>query len=158
MTIPDDSETDIVQGDSEHMPADAENIDWLLQKLVCNVDINDGLEIGITLQVSGMLVSGSLTGGKEYYKEFTRFHSGCFSDPSVSSKVAADFGSHAGIFENDPASITDDFFLPQFIHLKNAKFINTSGRPISSNSGILWRGKISSVDGFFLGVLAVGET
>lgn len=48
---------------------DAAPLDWFLQSLV-NMANTDSLQIGITLQVSGLLVSGVLVGGKAYFEGF----------------------------------------------------------------------------------------
>lgn len=42
----------------------------------------------------------------------------------------------------------------KYIHLKDARIITTTGKmPSSGSEGMLWRGKISDVEGFCLGVL-----
>ncbi|OZI33277.1 gas vesicle protein [Bordetella genomosp. 1] len=42
--------------------------------------------------------------------------------------------------------------LPNYIHLSDAQFFTTEGRPISQQP-VLWRGRLSEVDGFVLGNL-----
>ena len=42
---------------------------------------------------------------------------------------------------------------PSFIHLRSAKIYAAGQRPLPT-TGMLWRGKISSVDGFTIGVLS----
>ncbi len=40
---------------------------------------------------------------------------------------------------------------PNVIHLKNAIWLYPNGKAIPENRGVLWRGKLSAVDGFCLG-------
>ncbi|EHF5019428.1 hypothetical protein AA629_004500, partial [Enterobacter hormaechei] len=42
--------------------------DWFLQMLVGMA--NDGMGIGLSLNVGGLIISGTLCGGKEYFYEF----------------------------------------------------------------------------------------
>ena len=59
------------------LPPDAQQ-DWLLQSLVNMANVSE-LEIGITLQVSGLLVSGILVGGKKYFEGFAEDFAGAFA-------------------------------------------------------------------------------
>lgn len=138
------------------MPNDSE-ADWLLRNLVKIVDSNDGLTIGITLQVSGMLVSGSLIGGKHYFMGFSQVISSGFGDIEVSASVREAFGKYAEIYEVK-GDDDDEYIPPNYIHLRDARFFNTSGNPIPGNMGVWWRGRISEVGGFILGILGAEES
>ncbi|MGP4073019.1 gas vesicle accessory protein GvpU [Piscibacillus sp. B03] len=41
----------------------------------------------------------------------------------------------------------------QYIHLKDAQVYNGDQKPTPSKTKFLWRGKLSEVDGFFLGTI-----
>jgi hypothetical protein len=43
--------------------------------------------------------------------------------------------------------------LPGFIHLRNARFL-AGDQMVPTNRPVLWRGRITAVDGFFLGSLS----
>jgi hypothetical protein len=127
--------------------------DWFLQSLVKIVN-GSSLEFGLTLQVSGMLVSGSLVSHKTYFEGFAESFSNAFTgepeDVEGTRKSLAMFGEIPpptdDSEENQP--------LPQFIHLKNARFFNIGGKPIPGNAGVWWRGRICEVGGFCHGTLS----
>ena len=129
--------------------------DWFLQSLV-NMVNKSPIDFGITLNVAGFLVSGSLISGAEYFKGFGSDFSSSFpADSEIvesTRKIYTDFGKmvyKTGEKEADK----DDLALPSFIHLKNARFFSTSGNPVPTNRGVWWRGRISEVSGFTLGTL-----
>ena len=126
--------------------------DWFLQSLVNMA--NNGIEVGVTLQVSGLLVSGVLTGGKAYFEGFAEDFSGGLNDPEVAESVRSSFAKFGDIYKKEDG---DEPPPPQYIHLKNARFFNTSGNPIPGNKGVWWRGRISEVAGFTLGSLGQAE-
>lgn len=121
--------------------------DWFLQSLVGIA--NDGIEFGVTLQVSGLLVSGVLTGGKAYFEGFAEDFASGLNDSKDAESVRSSFAQHGEIYEKSDDAPPP----PQYIHLKNARFFNTAGKPIPGNKGVWWRGRISEVAGFTLGSL-----
>lgn len=127
------------------------DVDWFLQFLVKMAN-NAQMEIGITLQVSGMLVSGNLIGNKAYFDGFGTDFASPFSDPEVAASIKQSFSSCCDTSANDDNE-TGNRPPPQFIHLKNARFFNTAGNPIPGNRGVWWRGRICEVGGFMLGTL-----
>ena len=129
--------------------------DWFLQSLV-NIAHDVNLEIGITLQVSGMLVSGNLVSGKQYFEGFaTDFASAFIAHPEVAESIKNSFASYGDIYNKEAeVESSQPQPLPQYIHLKNARFFNTAGNPIPGNRGVWWRGRICEVGGFTLGSLS----
>ncbi|MCF8178110.1 MAG: hypothetical protein K9J74_06345 [Sulfuritalea sp.] len=128
--------------------------DWFLQSLV-NMANSSSLEIGVTLQVGGLLVSGLLVGGKAYFEGFAEDFSSAFAnDPAVSESVRNSFAKYGEIYKEEEGSTPPP---PQYIHLRNTRFFNTSGNPIPENKGVWWRGRISEVGGFTLGSLVKEE-
>lgn len=128
--------------------------DWFLQDLVDIVNTsNTGFSFGITLNVGGFLVSGQLIGGKEYFESFGSDFAGAFfttfpNNGEDAENIKASFARNGEIYSsNDEVEVPP----PNYIHLKDAKFHNTNGEPIPSNRGVLWRGRLSGVDGFSLG-------
>lgn len=125
--------------------------DWFLQTLI-NMVKGGGFTFGITLNVGGFLVSGNLIGGKDYFESFgTDFAEGLASE-GTADKIKESFASigYPNISDKDENKVSS----PGFIHLKDAKFFNTNGNPIPENKGVLWRGRISEVSGFSLGLLS----
>jgi hypothetical protein len=131
----------------------AAQTDWFLQTLVRMIN-NFDMEIGMTLQVSGMLVSGSLVSGKKYFDGFATDFSSPFSEsPETAASIRSSFASYGEVYAKDEEN-GEDQPLPQYIHLKQARFFNTSGNPIPGNTGVWWRGRIGEVGGFSLGSLS----
>ena len=129
--------------------------DWFLQSLV-NMANETSLEIGITLQVSGMLVSGILVSHKQYFDGFGSEFASVFSDSEVSESIKTNISSYGDLYKSDNENVAP-LPPPQYIHLKNTYFFNTVGKPIRSNKGVWWRGRICQVGGFSLGSLSVSE-
>lgn len=133
----------------------SEGVDWFLAYLVHWA--NDiGFEFGITLNVGGALVSGLVISGANYFKEFAANYASGISDPSLSEGLERMFGQFSVIYEIPEEDQKLKGPPPSFIHLRNAKLYQTSGNPIPSGRGVLWRGKLSDVHGFSLGSLEVG--
>ena len=125
--------------------------DWFLQELVKMA--NTGVHIGLTLQIGGILVSGVLARGDEYFDAFAEEWASGFTDKGLVEpirKIIVEFGN---TYRTD---IPDDTVTPEpkFIHLKNAKFFLTTGEPIPTR-GVWWRGRISEVAAFTLGSFTV---
>lgn len=123
--------------------------DWFLQDLVKIVN-SGGFSFGITLNVGGLLVSGQLVGGKEYFEGFGSDFAGVFSDSETAKVVQESFAKRGEIYSSDKETL----FPLTYIHVKEARFFNNSGKPIPGNRGVWWRGKLSQVNGFSLGSLS----
>jgi hypothetical protein len=126
--------------------------DWLLQHLVALV--TDGpLEIGMTLQVGGFLVSGKLVSGARYFEGIASdFAHGLAAYPQVAQSVRASFEEFGKlIYEGNAGPSARP--LPHYIHLTDTKFFSTAGEPVPAGKGVWWRGRISEVGGFALGQL-----
>lgn len=122
--------------------------DWFLQSLISMVNAG-GISFGVTLNVGGFLVSGTLIGGKEYFEGFgEEFESGLKGLDSAGNIKAA-FAKNGEIYTSE-----EDSPPPSYVHIKGARFFNTNGDPIPGNKGVWWRGRVSEVDGFFLGLLS----
>ena len=97
-------------------------------------------EQGLTLQMSGMLVSGIVITQKEYF----------LSHPFLESvdEALMQISKHPDVLKELPESSTF------FIHLKNAYFYHPGNSPLpTSKEGVFWRGRIDRVDAFTLGHL-----
>lgn len=131
-----------------------DNSDWFLQALVklCN-DSESETTFSITLNVGGILVSGELIGGKHYFNGFANTLK-MSEFPSDAADVFKDFGE---IYTKQREKKEDDKETnppPQYIHLRNARIFHPGGRPIPTNQGVWWRGRLQAVDGFILGSLS----
>lgn len=126
--------------------------DWMLEMLVDMA--NDGLETGITLQVSGFLVSGSLVSGKQYFEGIGTEYGNAVPGESGQT-LKASFSSLGNIYADLDHAKKKGIKVPtpNYIHLKEARFFHT-GAPIPGNRGVWWRGRLSEVAGFALGSLS----
>ncbi|HEY9699680.1 MAG TPA: hypothetical protein V6D10_20635 [Trichocoleus sp.] len=118
------------------MPENPSGIDRFLQALVINANRNgDGLLI--TVNVGGLLVSGRVIGEREYVDLYGRQGLGFTSDEDIASLES--------VFRKSADS-------DLYIHLGDARILAPTGQLLSVLGGV-WRGKLSAVDGFFLGAL-----
>lgn len=131
-----------MEGRDGHM----ENKDLLLLSFVNSAN-NHGLEIGVTLNVSGTIISGELIGYSSYLKLLA---SEFYGKGEVAEALSQTFFERAIEAENDQAESEDTEIKPaNFLHLKNATI---SYGQHTTKIG-LWRNRISSVNGFTFGVL-----
>ena len=130
-----------------------QNSDWFLQSLV-SIANSGPLEFGITLQVGGFLVSGSLVNGATYFEGFAAQFASTF--PKEFAKDMQDaIGSHGAVYKKPREEEDSPLLQPTFIHLKGARFFNNSGKPIPiDKEGVWWRGRLSEVSGFVFGSLS----
>ena len=128
--------------------------DVFLQSLVNLVNNGGQLKsIGVTLQMGGMLVSGSIVSGAEYFDRFAETFADSLSDMDSQARQSV---------RTSLAELGDVFRLPQpaeplpnYIHLADALFFTADGTPIAGQP-TLWRGRSNAVDGFILGSMQAG--
>ena len=129
--------------------------DWFIQSLV-NVANVAPLSFGVTLQVSGLLVSGYLVSGKAYFEATgEQIIGGLAKNPELADQMRKMFATFESAYPNDPNQ--KDRPVPQFVHLQNARFYSTDGKPVPANAGVWWRGRISEISGIVVGILGVQE-
>lgn len=150
------------------MPEDAayQNQDGLLQILVDLANRIDETPFELTLAVGGILVSGRLIGGRRYIDRLREVMLG--DDPGEAGKALDEvlFEAIRGLYpepfddredeegvkdeesedEQDPVRIIQ-------IHLEDAQFFHPGQPGVPGNRAVVWRGLLSSVDGFFYGRL-----
>ena len=142
--------------ESNEHPFPVARTDWFLQ-IIVNMANESNLEFGLTLQVDGMLVSGTLVGAKKYFDGFASDFASPFSAyPEAAESIRKSFATY-GEWVSEPLPDDRPRPLPQFLHMRDAKFFNTSGNPIPGNRGVWWRGRVCEVGGFILGTLAPAE-
>jgi len=137
-----------------------ENKDWFLQLLVglCN---ESTVLLPITLVVHGAYIAGYVVPPK-YYMEGVKSElaQGSFNPPQIRDLLGEVFDDARKAVTLPPLSDVDEEkqslrYQPTYIHLKAARFFapNELNRPFPTPpKGAWWRGKINSVDGFFIGM------
>lgn len=134
-----------------------ENIDakdWFLESTIRNL-VNQGIEISITLTVGGAYVTGLLTSGKRYFEELGQTLANASRAPDDTAAVLGEaWKGYTALYER-PADAPDDWQPPPvaFVHLRNARYIAPGQQPMPGKGHMLWRGKLSSIDGFSLGTI-----
>lgn len=130
--------------------------DWFLVHLVELA--SDGVSIGVTLHVGGLIISGEMISGKSYFEEFSSKLLGASyagHDPEENKNFLAEgFKSLTAIYDR-PEDAPEDWQPPRpaFVHLRGARVFSAAGSPIPQE-GALWRGRITAVDAFSLGSLS----
>ncbi|HWO97564.1 MAG TPA: gas vesicle accessory protein GvpU [Bacillus sp. (in: firmicutes)] len=111
----------------------------------------DGMEVPITLNVNGAVISGTLVGASTYYEGVTK-SAEAMQDSTMSKIISKKLNDLKEAYikqkQEDKDDKEDEESSPTFIHLKDAAYIVANGQSASTNSGTWWRGRISSVDGF----------
>lgn len=135
--------------------------DRQLQTLV-QVTNATAISFPLTLNVGGMLVSGSTITPKRYFQKVTEMlekrgtYSG--STPEIAAQTKEfTVGIFAPAAEEEPETLeSDDLFssqkLPHFILLEDVRFIQPGGIHATNMLRVdFWRGRIDKVDGFSIG-------
>ena len=125
--------------------------DWFLQLLV-NLANKNSFELDITLTVGGMLISGTLVSVRQYFNDLGAYFASPFEATVKSEELKMTFKT----LGDQCACVTpsEQTETPSYIHLKNARFHDASGRLTSGSVGGWWRGRLSEVQGFSPGALA----
>ena len=99
--------------DTVSTPLSAQH-DWFIQSLV-NVANVAPLSFGVTLQVSGLLVSGYLVSGKAYFEATgQQILGGLAKNPELADQMRKMFATFESAYPNDPSQT--DRPVPQFVH------------------------------------------
>ena len=143
------SDVDMAPANVELQSAD--ETDWYLQRLIKIVN-NTGIEFPITLYVNGLIVSGQMVGGHRYFDGLADQFREFFGDTEATEETVSMLTSAREYYlgedvKNDPA-------LPQYVHMRAAKVFVPGQNPIPKD-GSWWRGRITSVNGFNFGSMAV---
>lgn len=97
--------------------------------------------VGVTLSIGGMLVSGYIANPRQFLLDHP------ITDHLL-EVVEKHFGTEPG------GSSSDRKVLPEYIHLSDAHYFLPGTHPIPTGSkGVFWRGRISEVKGFHIGIL-----
>jgi hypothetical protein len=142
--------------------------DWWLATLV-DLANRSGLTMPITLSVGGLLVAGTLVGGKDYFEGVAKLVADSIEDSDLSESIRQLFSIPMEAYQpsEEPSENEDTDQAkaedrpeppPSFLHLRGARIWGPNAfTSIPNNEGIWWRGKIEDVDGFLFGELRAGE-
>jgi hypothetical protein len=124
--------------------------DWFLKSLLKNM-IGEGAEIGVTFTIGGAVISGIMISAEKYFEELgNTICASSTSQGDFTAVVGESIKGWTALFKRPDDAPEDWAPLPiGYVHLRNAQFFTPGQQPIPS-SGTLWRGKLSSIDGFSL--------
>jgi hypothetical protein len=124
-------------------PAEERSVDPLLRLFTHRAN-KKGLELEITLEVGGLLISGYLTGVAKYCEKLEAQMSEGLAriDPTFNADEVSD---------EEPATALPMANAEDFIHLRDAWISGLRSEP--AIQAPVWRGRLSSVDAFVLGLL-----
>lgn len=131
--------------------------DEFLQTLVSIVNnAEHPLSISITLSAGGVQVSGMLAGGAEYYADFGREFASAVPGEDRAA-IERQFAKLGDLYRHRDEG--EERMPVEYIHVRNARLIMPGqGAPIPGDRGVWWRGRLTQVDGFFLGSVSVPES
>ncbi len=125
--------------------------DWFFCRLVEFANL--GVELGVTLNVGGALLSGTLISGQRYFEELANQIStatGAVSE--ISAVISQELREYAALYadadDDDSRDEPDDPPPTVYLHLAGAQFFTPGQKPLPDGEGFLWRGKIADVSGF----------
>jgi len=116
--------------------------DWVLQALI-RLANNAGIEFGITLHLSGMVVAGTVVSGKAFFESI---RDDIPQSDAAAVAFATAFDDWSGMYptSNDAAD-------PVYIHLRDARVWSPAGE--AQLPGTYWRGRVSEISGWTYGAL-----
>ena len=130
--------------------------DGVLGVLVQAMDALPGSMIGVTLHVSGVIVTGQMIAISDYFTELAAVIESAASSPESTPgrvAVAAVFAELADDIRPADGAPLDDRAAPVFIHLRDARVMS----PDTARSKwppVLWRGRLDHVSAWSLGIPA----
>jgi hypothetical protein len=134
-------------------PEPPPELDHFLRFLVTIVDKAD-VEVGVTLNVGGLLVSGLLVGYDKYAEGVVSQLKEAGGSKEANAFLEEAFKRYAEVFSDeggdDPVSQLD--MDTPYVHLGEARFFAPGSTPLPIE-GVWWRGRLSEVEGFMPGTL-----
>jgi hypothetical protein len=123
--------------------------------MLVHVANTSDVEMGVTLHVGGLIVTGRLISGATYWRESAQKLRESGQGPREliepmaegMEKVAEAYSDAYAADAADP----DDHAATAFLHLRDAHTLVPQGP--TPTAGALWRGRLASVDGFSFGEL-----
>jgi hypothetical protein len=116
-----------------------------------------GLEQSITLQVGGLIITGLIISRRDYFAGLDESLKSAAKGLTQGSDEIGNRMQRSG--DLSPPSSTAE---PEqrgdkceYIHLRDCQIFLGGGLVIPSGHGTLWRGRLDSVDGFFLGQVSI---
>lgn len=107
------------------------------------------IEIGVTLTVNGLIVTGFIIDQATYFQHLIEGIRKTQADAEIKD-LLTDFMDQVNL-SLQKSSDEDTLHLPKYIHLRDVKIYPSEGRGMPTYGETIWRGHLSSIDGFSLG-------
>lgn len=147
-TEPEDPTTETVGLDADVLQRATP--DWLLRMLVRLIERHDENSMGVTLNVAGAAITGTLVSRSRWLKELAK-EGGTLATlvEGVQEALAAFEKPEQDQSEQDDDS--DSGTVYNYLHLLDAHIISGGQATIPTGDGMHWRGRLSEVAGFSVG-------
>jgi hypothetical protein len=132
-----------------------ERSDKLLQALI-SVPEKTSLELGITLNVNGLLVTGFIISQATYFEKLIEGIQSTQADAEMRYSLA-DFLAQLKSTLLQQSTADDQLQTPHYVHLRNVTIYPSEGRGMPTFGDVLWRGDIRSINGFSLGEMVPAQ-
>ena len=128
------------------------NNDEILEFLISKVE-ETGIGAGITLCMNGSILTGNLIKSKIYYDKMIEMYD--FDNSQLTAKNPEEIDKWNDYHEEYVDLINelkkqDNQQNLKYIHLEHVTFRNVNSNILTQ--AIVWRGKLSSIDGFSIGI------
>lgn len=120
--------------------------DLMLETFVKLAD--SGVEVALTLSVSGVVITGTLVGRRRWLSLFRQA-------TERAGEMGALIGGHIEGAWVKAMEDEDDTLPYGFLHLRDARYLQGSGQfnLVPQDGGLLWRGRLSEISGWSLGAI-----
>ena len=142
--------TDDTETTTEPPAPPREDCDQLLTRMVTLFNLNSEAKVGITLTVSGLVVSGTLVSGAKYFD--------AANETWFKGDLAAIWSLEVEHYRQladgtDKADLSAEIARTGYIHLLDA-VVHEGGRQLGLEA---WRGRLTEVSGWSLGALRASQ-
>lgn len=121
--------------------------DELLQFIagLVNKEKSSNEKIQVTLNVSGLLVSGYIIPASDFIEQYPL--------TAKIKEAAEELEKKSGSHPSDSLNSEPKYKRPEFIHLSGAKYFSPGVKPVPDGDGLFVRINLSSVSSFHFGML-----
>jgi len=123
-----------------------DDADEFLQFLVETINFTGSTGLGITLQMGGLLISGNVISGDKYFDRIAGIIYG--GQSNVPKEELPFFEEYGDVYRQDRKTPSPSKLVLKYIHLEDCTIVDN--HRVSAYS-VLWRGRLSKIDGFFMG-------
>ncbi|WP_368505066.1 gas vesicle accessory protein GvpU [Alkalihalophilus sp. As8PL] len=131
-------------GKSEENPS----TDDAVMQMLLDLSDQDGIEIGVTLNMNGTVVAGMLISPLTYYEGLIA-SADSVTNSTLAQVLHKKFSDlkEAFLSEKQEQEKSDKEMIATFIHLKDAFYLSSESHSFPKGQA-WWRGRIDSIDGF----------